>query len=255
LQPYSGQQGGSNYAPGQYDPYAQGSSYYPQPNPYGDSHYQNNGPTLNRRAPANYDPDGDIVRAPAHQLAEGTTINVHLIGRLSSSDPSPSETGRAKRFRTRVVSDVIQYDHVLIPADSEIDGQVLDLSRGHLGSGGTMHLRPDTVILRDGTRYKLAAQVTGAPGAKARVGSEGTIKAGSRLKRDTIEYGGAMGAGAGAGAYLGGPAGAIAGAAIGAGVITVHLLVSHNQATLESGTPLQFTLTRPLDLVPSPYGN
>ena len=50
--------------------------------------------------------------------------------------------------------------------------------------------------------------------------------------------------------------GALAGTIIGASVISVHLLVSHPQATLENGTVLLFTLSEPLNLVPAaPTGN
>jgi hypothetical protein len=42
----------------------------------------------------------------------------------------------------------------------------------------------------------------------------------------------------------------LAGTLIGAGVITAHLLISHPQATLDSGTVLLFTLTARLNLVP-----
>jgi hypothetical protein len=78
---------------------------------------------------------------------------------------------------------------------------------------------------------------------------EGTIRPDSRLKKDGIEYGGAVGAGVVTGAIVGGPVGAAAGGLVGAGVITVHLLVDHPQATLEEGTSLMFMLTQPLDLV------
>jgi hypothetical protein len=44
--------------------------------------------------------------------------------------------------------------------------------------------------------------------------------------------------------------GALTGSLIGAGAITVHLLVSHPQATLESGTTLMFMLTDSLYLAP-----
>ena len=78
----------------------------------------------------------------------------------------------------------------------------------------------------------------------------------SRLKKDGIEYGAAVGAGAVTGAILGGPGGALAGTIIGAGVITAHLLISHPQATLENGTVLLFTLSQPLSLVAAaPTGN
>jgi hypothetical protein len=81
------------------------------------------------------------------------------------------------------------------------------------------------------------------------VGSEGAITPGSRLKKDGIEYGGVVGAGAVTGAFLGGPGGALAGSIVGASVITVHLLMSHPQATLDTGTVLLFTLSEPLRLV------
>jgi hypothetical protein len=45
--------------------------------------------------------------------------------------------------------------------------------------------------------------------------------------------------------------GALTGGLIGAGAITVHLLVSHPQATLEPGTTLIFMLTDRLYLSPA----
>ena len=207
-------------------------------------------PGLNRRKNEPYDPDGDIVH-PAQlgpgQLGEGTTIRVRLLNRLSSADAS-----NGQRFRSRVATDVVQGGQVLIPAGSEIDGRILEVSTGSPGGRGSMHLRPDTVILPDGSRYRLYAQLIDAPGSNIHVRTEGRVEAGSRYKRDSLEYGGAMGAGAVTGAYVGGPAGALVGTMIGAGVITAHLLISHPQATLETGTTLVFTLTQQLSLVPNP---
>jgi hypothetical protein len=113
-----------------------------------------------------------------------------------------------------------------------------------------MQLTPERVVLPNGERYKLYAEVTGTPGSRTHVVGENTIVPNSRAKRDGIEYGAAMGTGLVAGAIVAGPAGALTGSLIGAGAITVHLLVSHPQATLESGTVLMFTLTEPLDMVP-----
>jgi hypothetical protein len=202
-------------------------------------------PVLIRR---NYaaDPDGDIVhpRPPRPgELPEGTTIRVRLLDRLSSVSSEKGET-----FHSRVASDVMQGDQVLIPAGAEIDGRVVGISTGHPGGHGSMHLLPETVILANGKRYQLYAVITGTPGARSKVGSEGAILPASRLKRDGIEYGGAVGAGAATGAVLGGPVGALAGSMVGAGVITTHLLVSHPQATLEPGTAMIFTLTEPLQM-------
>ena len=205
-------------------------------------------PVLTERSYAS-DPDGDIVHPQPlgpGQLGEGTTIRVRLLDRLSTS---ASEKGEA--FRTTVASDVLQGGQVLIPAGAEIDGRVVQVSSGHAGGYGSMRLQPETVILPDGTRYKLHAEITGTPGSRTRVVGEGAIRPDSRLKSDSIEYGGAVGAGAATGAILGGPVGAAAGSLIGAGVVTAHLLISHPQATLESGTALLFTLTEPLDLIPA----
>jgi type IV secretory pathway VirB10-like protein len=190
------------------------------------------------------DPDGDIVHPGVlrpGELGEGTTIRVRLLDRLSTVD---SEKGDA--FRSQVAADVVEGGQVLIPAGTEIDGRVMKVSSGHPGSAGFMRLRPETVILADGSRFHLDAEITGTPGSRTHVAGEGAIKPDSRWKRDSVEYGGAVAAGAVTGAFLGGPVGAVAGGAIGAGVVTTHLLVSHPQATLEPGTVLLFTLTEPL---------
>lgn len=193
------------------------------------------------------DPDGDIVHARPRregEIGEGTTIRVRLLDRLSTGS---SEKGEP--FHTRVASDVLQGGRVVIPAGAEIDGRVVQVSSGHAGGHGSMRLAPEMVILPNGSRFQLHAELTAAPGSRTRVGSEGAIRPGSRAKRDGVEYGAAVGAGLVTGAIVAGPVGALTGSLIGAGAITVHLLVSHPQATLESGTVLMFTLTEPLDMV------
>jgi hypothetical protein len=206
-------------------------------------------PSLAQRDGAMTDPDGDIVQpagAAAGGVGYGATIRVRLLNTLSTAH---SQTGEP--FRTRVASDVIQDGQILIPAGAEIDGTVTSVSSGHVGGQGSMHLRPETVILADGSRYHLYAQLAGAPGSSVRVNEEGGVTPGSQLKKAGIEYGGAIGAGAVTGAIVGGPAGALAGTVIGAGVITAHLLISRPQATLDTGTVLLFTLNQPLHLVPA----
>jgi hypothetical protein len=209
---------------------------------------QQNPPAPPALTPRSYaaDPDGDIVHPrPLRpgELPEGATIRVALLDRLSTAESEKDEA-----FRGRVASDVLEGGQVLIPAGAEIDGRVAVVSSGHPGGRGSMRLRPETVILPDGTRYQLHAEISATPGSKSKVGSEGTILAGSRLKRDSIEYGGAVGAGATTGAIVGGPVGALTGSLIGVGVVTAHLLVSHPQATLESGSILIFTLSEPLQM-------
>lgn len=198
---------------------------------------------------ASADPDGDIVHpmnAPPGEILEGATIRVRLMDQISST-----ESRRNQPFRGKVASDVLEGGKVLIPAGSEIEGRVSAVSDGdHLGGRGSFRLQPDAVVLPDGTRYQLRAEVTGTPGSKTRVGSEGTVLPASRKTKDGIEYGAVVGTGAITGAVVGGPVGALVGGGIGAGVVTTHLLVDHPQATLEPGAVVLFTLTQPLNLMP-----
>ncbi|KAA6461809.1 hypothetical protein DYQ86_09145 [Acidobacteria bacterium AB60] len=202
-------------------------------------------PALSRRYEE--DPDGDIVHphplGPG-ELGPGATIRVRLETELSTARSEAGET-----FRSKVASDVLQDGKVLIPTGAAIEGRVVEVSEGHTGGHGTIRLRPETVILPDGQQFHLDAQVTGTPGSRTTVSGEGTINAGSRWKKDGIEYGGAMGAGAVTGAVIAGPVGALTGTIIGAGAITVHLLTDHPQATLEPGTVLLITLNSRLNLV------
>lgn len=191
--------------------------------------------------------DGDIVHPallPPGVVGAGSMIRARLLDRLSTSFTEDGE-----KFRARVASDVFRGNEVLIPTGSEIDGTVEHVSTGHFAGHGSMVLHPDTVILPDGARFHLYAELSGAPGTNTRVGDEGNISPGSRAKKNAIEYGGGVGVGVVAGAAMGGPAGALAGTIVGASVVTVHLLMDHPQATLEVGTVLDFTVTEPLSLV------
>ncbi len=205
-------------------------------------------PDLSMRMPA-ADPDGDVVRVvplPPGQIAEGTLIRVRLMNDLSSSFSEKGET-----FRARVATDVLQDGNVVIPTGSEITGTVTNVSTGRFGGHGSLFLRPDTVTLPNGETFLLHAMVSSTPGTHTRVNTEGTISPDSRKKKAGIEYAGAVGAGAIAGAYLGGPVGALAGGLVGAGLVTTHLLISHPQAKLDSGSVLMLSLTQQVSLVPA----
>jgi hypothetical protein len=193
------------------------------------------------------DPDGDIVRprplGPG-EIAEGTLIRVRLLNDLSSSF---SEAGQP--FHSRVATDVLQDGNVVIPTGSEISGKVVSVSTGRFAGHGTLLLHPDTVTLPNGESFQLHATVSATPGSHTHVGAEGMILPDRRTKRAAIEYGGAVGAGALTGALLGGPYGALAGGLVGAGLVTTHLLVSHAQANLDTGSVLMLTLTEQVHLV------
>lgn len=185
---------------------------------------------------------------PANELAEGTQIRVRLDQELSTSD-----TQVGAPFQGKVAFNVIQNGSIIIPAGSTLRGRVVQVSQGHhFGPAATLRLRPETVILPDGTAYHLDAQVTGSGASGTRTGSEGAIQPSAHILKKTAEYGVGVGTGAMVGAELAGPPGALFGSIAGAGVITTHLLLQHPKAaTVPAGSEITFSLTQPLDLVPT----
>jgi hypothetical protein len=198
-----------------------------------------------------YNPDEDIVGyvpSPNNELAEGTNIRVRMLDSLSTT-----ETAAGSAFRAQVVNDVYKNGKVIVPAGSELRGRVVHVSQGHhFGPAATLRLRPDVIILPDGTAYHLYGQVVQSKAPNTRTDSEGGIQPAMHLKKDAIEYGAGAGTGAIVGAKVGGPTGALVGSLIGAGVITAHLLMQHPQiAEVPKGSIVTFSLTEPMDLLPT----
>lgn len=207
----------------------------------------NAAPLHTRTAPVN--PDGDIVHlAPLKpgELREGTPIHVQLLSALSTT-----QTTRGQQFSSRVTSDVAEEGKIIIPAGSEIKGRVTDVRPGkHFAAKATIHLRPDVVILPDGSRYQLHAQVVDTQGTDTRANSEGSITPKSHGKRDAVEYAAFAGTGALMGAKFGGGPGALIGTLVGAGIVTTHVLLNHPQAELPKDSEIVFALTEPMQLTP-----
>ena len=193
----------------------------------------------------------DIVSAvpsSGNALAQGTNIRVKIGDKLSTK-----ETTVGSAFQGEVVKDVYKDGSVIIPAGSELKGRVIGVSQGHhFGSSATLRLRPDLVLLPDGTAYHLFAQVARSEAAGTRTDSEGGIQPKSQLVKNVAAYGVGAGTGAVIGAYAAGPGGAVAGSLIGAGVITAHLLLQHpTAAVVPKGSIVTFSLTEPMELTPT----
>jgi hypothetical protein len=190
----------------------------------------------------------EMIPSPSNQLAEGTDIHVRLLQTLSTSS-----TQDGSEFRGQVAADVYKEGRVVIPVGSELRGRVMSVTQGHrMGTPATLRLRPDAVLLPDGTAYHLYAQAihTDAPGA--RTDAEGGIQPSSRVTRNLVELGAGSGGGAATGAVLGGPVGAGVGALVGAGIVTAHLLLQHpHQAHVDQGSEITFSLTEPMELLPT----
>ena len=196
-------------------------------------------------------PDFDIVSvvpSPSNQLAEGTDIRVRLMQDLNTSTTQDGST-----FRGQVAADVYKEGRVVIPVGSEFRGRVLSVTQGHrLGSPATLRLRPEAVLLPDGTSYHLYAQAIHTDARDTRTDAEGGLQPSSRVTRNLVELGAGSGGGAATGAIFGGPVGAGVGALVGAGIVSAHLLLQHpHQARVEQGSEVTFSLTEPMDLLPT----
>lgn len=207
-------------------------------------------------APGGIDPnlDADIVTSvPSRpgELPEGTVIRMAL-----NEDLSSSEALAGSDFTGKIAADVLSSGKVVIPQGSEVLGKVVRVTEGHrFGSPATIRLRPDVVVLPDGSRYVLRAQVIGT-NSKARIDDEGTLKPGSQLKTNAIKEGAGIGTGAAAGALVGGAPGALVGSLIGAGVMTTHILAQHPAAVrVPEGSTLTLSLTQPMAITPEIASN
>jgi hypothetical protein len=204
--------------------------------------------TLEKRP---YNPDEDIVGyipSPSNELAEGTNIRARLMDTLSTK-----ETNAGTAFKAQVAVDVYKDGRIIIPAGSELRGRVVSVTQGHhFGPSATLRLRPDVVILPDGTAYHLYGQVVESKAPNTRTDREGGIQPASNLKKNALAYGAGAGTGAVVGAQIAGPQGALIGSLVGAGVITVHILMQHPEiAEVPKGAIVTFSLTEPMDLMPT----
>ena len=194
--------------------------------------------------------DGVVSAVPSstNELPEGTNIRVKLTEKLSTN-----ETAAGSQFQGEVVRDVSKDGSVIVPAGSVLKGRVIGVSQGHhFGPSSTLRLRPDTIILPDGTAYHLYGQVAGSEAPGTKTDSEGGIQPRPQTVKTAVEYGAAAGTAAVVGAYAGGPVGAVVGTAVGAGIVTAHILMQHpSAAVVPEGSIVTFSLTEPMALTPT----
>ena len=199
---------------------------------------------------ANVDPDADIVTAlpgRENELPEGTNLHVTLSQTLSTEETRPGT-----QFTGRISKQVTLGGRVMIPEGSEFHGRVVQVTEGRrFGGPATIRLEPESVVLPDGAKYTLHAQVIASHGNNTRVDDEGGIHPGTHMKKAAVEEGIGAGTGAVAGGAIAGGPGALVGSLVGVGAVTTHLLIQHPQTVnVPSDTSIVFSLTRPLELTP-----
>ncbi len=179
-------------------------------------------------------------------LPTGTTLKITLDASLSTAKNHEGDP-----FSGHVVEAVTVDGKTIVPVGAVVEGKVARAAQPRRIRGTSMiDLRPEMIVMPNGTRYHLSAAVvdTGTP-KQFDVDEEGRIRpAGSKMK--TLRE---IGIGAGAGALLGAatvhtPHATVLGAGMGAGAAVVYWLISRHPEQLPASTQLYLELNRPLAL-------
>ncbi len=193
-------------------------------------------------------PDDDAnvvtrVAGPPNRLPVGTLVKVRMAKELTTTG-----TTIGTEFTAELTEPVQRDGRVLLPAGSTVTGRVTDVHGGRRITGAaSVHLQPTAIMLPDGTKYKMYAQVIDTDRYKrVTVDDEGTISRRDHKMSTFSALSLATGSGAAAGAVFGGWPGALIGGAVGAGVGTVVWLKQDRQEELPAGTKIVFSLTSPL---------
>lgn len=213
---------------------------YTQTQPQYNNSYNNNAQPYGQQAPL----QGYVMTAPP-----GTVMSASL------SSPVSSEFARVgDRFTATLASPVASGSSVILPAGSQMEGQVVMVKpAGRAGKSGELEVRFTSAMLPNGQRVPLSARIQTEDGT-------GIIKGGTtggRVGRAAVT----TGVGAGLGAALGtamGPLsgggvgrGAIYGTALGAGMGALGAAFQKGTpAQIESGEPVNIVLDQPLTTSP-----
>ncbi|HET9101670.1 MAG TPA: hypothetical protein VFN62_14835 [Acidobacteriaceae bacterium] len=198
--------------------------------------------------PHQADDSGIVVSVPSapNQLPEGTTLMVSLNQSLSTATTQPGTI-----FSARLLAPVMKNNRIVIPVGSTVTGRVTSVSEGRRITGGaSIRLRPDEVVLPDGTRYFLHAEVYDLGNSRTvKPGTEGNVVNVAHGKR-TVAEASLFGGGAAAAGFMiaGGPAALVLGGAA-AGYVGAHWLLESKQAVLPKDSQVVFGLTQPMSLV------
>lgn len=193
--------------------------------------------------------DGQIVLSAPDvpgQLSEGTLLQTRMLEGLSTSTTQPGQ-----RFTAEVMAPVEKDGRVIIPIGAILEGQVTDVHEGHRITGAaSMHLETRDILLPDGTKYVVHAQLTDTSRSDFNVDGEGTLKRRDNRNQELGILGLTTGGGAAAGAMVGGGVGALVGAGLGAGVSAIMWSKADRQAELPKDVRLTFSLTAPMMITP-----
>ena len=169
--------------------------------------------------------------AAARQLPAETSIPVTLETTVSSATSHPED-----RVDARVRADVVSGGKVVIPAGSELRGNVVSVRRSGKVKGLAYLSMSFNELVVNGKTYRISTR---------RIG----VQAKPSHGRDAEIIGGGAGAGAVVGALVDGKEGAAKGALVGAGAGTgVVLATRGKEVTLASGSRWRVRLVKPVEI-------
>jgi hypothetical protein len=159
-------------------------------------------------------------------------------------------TKRGYEFAGRVTEPVIKDGKTVIPVGATVQGHVTKLTEPRRIFGKpTIALLPETVVLPNGERYALSANLVDTSLRNGTdVNEEGQFKGAGHDGSDLAEVGVGTGGSMVIGGLLGGGKGVLIGGAIGATATIAHWLGKHRSAVLPAGTELVMELSRPMTL-------
>lgn len=193
--------------------------------------------------------DGKIVTSVPDvpgQLSEGTLLQTRMLESLSTATTQPGQ-----RFTAEIMAPVEKDGRVIVPIGAVLEGQVTDVHTGHRITGpASMHLETRDILLPDGSKYVVHAQLTDTSRSDFNVSNEGTLKRRDNRNQELGVLGLTTGGGAAAGAMVGGGVGALVGAGLGAGVSAIMWTKADRQAELPKDVRLTFSLTAPMMITP-----
>ena len=194
--------------------------------------------------------DGQIVTSVPEK--DGELRVATLLRARMNEGLSTATTLEGSKFTASLTNPVIRDGRVILPIGSVIEGRVTEIRSGRRISGrASIHLEPNAIVLPDGTRYAIHAQLIDTNQSdQSTVNEEGTLLRRDHPKKTLAAMSVATGGAAAAGAVVGGGVGALVGAGIGAGASTVVWLKEDRQEALPKDSRLVFSLTAPLVLTP-----
>ncbi|MGZ4827462.1 MAG: BON domain-containing protein [Terriglobales bacterium] len=201
----------------------------------------NNAPASTYAAPASDMASSNARSAPAAPAAprvvtvpEGTIVAIRLVDPINTAQARAGDT-----FRATVSSPVMVGDETVIPADADVEGQIVNAaSAGHFTGQSALALTLSRLRM-GGKTYTLRTNQYDKQGS-------------SRGQRTAATVGGGAALGAIIGGIAGGGKGAAIGAGVGAGAGTgVQAATKGQQIELPSETVLNFRLESALNVTPA----